>query len=343
MTPTLRRAALTVLILVGAALCAPAGGLAAAQPAPPPGLGIRLLEAPTKRADDPRARLYIVDRVAPGARFTRRFEVSNGDDEPMDVRLYTAPATVAAGSFAVQDAGVPGEITRWASVTPESVRIPPRSTRQATVSFRVDPKATEGEYYGGVVAERPATRTGAGLAVNLRVALRVYLSVGPGGEPASDFTVDTLTAQRSPDGAPVVVAQVKNTGGRALDLGGRLRLADGPGGLSAGPFEATLGTTLGIGQTQPVTVTLDKALPAGPWKATLELASGVTKRSARGVLTFPEQAGAAASPVPASNGAARDLRVLIPVAAGLLGLVAVLLVLSLYRRRRSRGGLGQPR
>ena len=58
----------------------------------------------------------------------------------------------------------------------------------------------------------------------------------PGGAPLSDFTIDSLTAERAPDGRPMILAMVHNTGQRALDMDGTLQLLDGPGGLSAGPF-----------------------------------------------------------------------------------------------------------
>jgi len=51
-----------------------------------------------------------------------------------------------------------------------------------------------------------------------------------------------------------VRASVHNTGGRALDMNGTLQLLAGPGGLSAGPFPATLGTTPAIGDTEPVSI-----------------------------------------------------------------------------------------
>ena len=91
----------------------------------------------------------------------------------------------------------------------------------------------------------------------------------------------------------MVLATVHNTGGRALDMSGTLELSAGPGGLSAGPFPATLGTTLAIGDTQPVTIVLDEELPAGPWDARITLRSGLVERSARATITFP---AAGASP-----------------------------------------------
>ena len=159
----------------------------------------------------------------------------------------------------------------------------------ATVTITVPRDAAPGEQYGVVWAEaRSAPIAGGGVTQVSRVGIRLYLSVGPGGPPAADFTIDSLTAKRSPDGRPTVLASVHNTGGRALDMNGTLRLSAGPGGLSAGPFPATLGTTLAIGDTEPVTIALDKRLPAGPWDARITLRSGLLERSARATITFPD-------------------------------------------------------
>lgn len=298
---------------------------------------MRLLDAPTQRAHDPRARVYIVDQVKPGAVFTRHVEVSDGDSVPMDVLLYPAAATIQGGQFAVSNRGVPGLVTQWLTVEPTRKHLDPGQRFAFTVTVRVPRDAPPGEQYGAVVAERPAAPK-QGIGVTLRAAIRVYLSVGPGGEPASDFSVDSLTAQRDRSGAPRVVAQVHNTGGRALDMSGTLQLASGPGGLSAGPFDASLGTTLGIGQTEPVTVLLDKALPDGPWQATLELHSGVITRRVRGTILFPNHASAQSPPVvPENLPLYEKRRVVVPVAAVLIGVVFLaLLLLALFAWRRRR-------
>ncbi|MEU6432166.1 hypothetical protein ABZ860_40205 [Microbispora sp. NPDC046973] len=55
--------------------------------------------------------------------------------------------------------------------------------------------------------------------------------------------------ERDATGHPVLAAQVRNTGGRALDLSGSLSLSEGPGGLRAGPYPAVLGVTLRPGET----------------------------------------------------------------------------------------------
>ena len=128
------------------------------------------------------------------------------------------------------------------------------------------------------------------------------------------------------------MATVHNTGGRALDMNGTLRLLDGPGGLSAGPFPAALGTTLGIGDTEPVTVVLDSSCPLV--RGTPDhVEQRAADRSAHAGITFP--ATGTSAPV------ATD-----PPPPGWLAAIAALLVLVLAlatllvwlrRLRRLRG------
>jgi hypothetical protein len=68
------------------------------------------------------------------------------------------------------------------------------------------------------------------------VGLRIYLDIGPGGEPPSDFQINDLAGARTTSGTPEVVADAHNTGGRALDMTGSMSLTNGPGSLSAGPL-----------------------------------------------------------------------------------------------------------
>jgi hypothetical protein len=163
-----------------------------------------------------------------------------------------------------------------------------------------------------------------------RVGIRLYLSVGPGGAPAADFAIESLTAMRGPDGAPMVVATVHNTGGRALDMSGTLRLVSGPGGLSAGPFPATLGVTLAIGDTEPVTIALDPRLPAGPWDARIVLHSGLLVRSARATITVP-----AAGVGPAvSTASTRPWWLYLAIVVVILMVLGILIFA--FKRRRDR-------
>jgi hypothetical protein len=299
------------------------------------GIGIRLLEAPVQRRDDPRAHVYIVDHVSPGASFSRRIEVVNDSPADADLSLYAVGSQIANGSFSPLPGRTPNELSTWISVEPATAHLAPRARQTAVVRVQVPADAAPGERYAAVMAESSTTNP-SGIAVNTRVGIRVYLDIGPGGEPASDFAIDSLTASRGSNGQPIVEATVRNTGGRALDMSGTLQLSNGPGGLSAGPFPAELGTTLAIGQGQPVKVVLDKALPAGPWKARIELKSGLLDRAAEATITFPDAVGARSAPVTARPvPLVKDPSVVEPVAIGLLVLVAALLALVLWRRRRT--------
>jgi hypothetical protein len=310
-----------------------AAGAAVAAPPPPPGVGIRLIEAPASRKDDPRARSTIVDHVKPGTTFSRKLEATNGDATPFNVKLYVRPAAIARGAFSIDDKN-PGEITEWATITPATARVPARGATPAVLRIAVPANAVAGEYYGAAIVEKPPPPGATGARLSSRAAIAIYLSVGAGGEPPSDFKVTTLTARRDASGAAVVSAQVTNTGKRALSITGDLKLADGPGGLSAGPFPAKLGTVIGLGESEPVTVLLDKALPAGPWKATLTLRSGRIVRTSQGSITFPD--AGSAEPVQAKLVEDDSSPPWPAIIGGVLGLLALGLLLFFFLKRRSR-------
>ena len=328
-----------IFLLMAGALVAPAIGASAQTPPPSEGgVGIRLLEAPTAREKDPRALRSIVDHVKPGASFTRKFEVSNTTTNRRTVQIYAAAADVQGGTFVHADGRTQNELSSWISLTMSSADLAPGQKAEPVLTITVPADAVEGERYAVVWAELPPrTPPGGGVAVVNRVGLRVYLSVGKGGEPATDFVIESLTATRDPARRPVVQATVRNTGGRALDLTGKLTLTDGPGGLRAGPFEANVGTTLAIGASAPVAVPLDPSLPDGPWKATMEMTSSTTTRTATATITFPSSAGASAAPVDATP---VDGESSLPVMALVLaggGLLLLLLLLLLFLRRRGSG------
>lgn len=308
------------------------------QEAPQEGVGIRLLEVPVDRAPDARAQRYVIDHVDPGTVIRRRIEVVNHDSSPTVVRLYAAGAVVEDGEFQPAEDESGGEIARWTRLDRSSVELPARTSAELTATITVPTDASAGERYGAIWAELPPSEGSAVTVVN-RVGIRIYLSVGEGGEPASDFEVDTLTAARGADGTPVVKAKVRNTGGRALDMRGELSLTDGPGSLSAGPFPAQLGTTLGLGQEGDVLVPLDPEIPAGPWTATLTLSSGTLERTVQGTITFPDAAGVSAPPVRAER-VVDSMRGLIIVGVALLLILLLLLLilwrLVLYVRKRHR-------
>jgi hypothetical protein len=251
-------------------------------------MGVQLLEVPLGAHGNPRARLYIIDHLHPGSTVHRRIEVSNTTASNLHIVMYPAAAAISQGAFVGAAAHTPNELSTWTSVLPGASNVRAGGHAIVTVTIAVPRDAPHGEQYGVVWAEtRSSAPADGGITRVSRVGIRLYLSIGPGGAPASKFTIDSLTGKRSPDGQPEVLASVHNTGGRALDMSGTLRLSSGPGGLSAGPFPANLGTTLAIGATEPITIVLDKQIPDGPWHALVTLRSGLIERSARATINFP--------------------------------------------------------
>ena len=293
-------------------------------------IGIALTEAPSNRADDPRARLYIVDHVEPGTTIARKVRVSNNTNERQSIDTYAAAASIKDGAFRFGDGHAQNELTTWTTVDPSTATYNVGEAKLVNVTIAVPKNASEGERYAVVWASVSATPSKGGITSVNRVGIRIYLSVGPGGEPASDFKVTGIQARRTADGKPQVVATVENTGGRALDLSGKLRLTKGPGGLSAGPFNVTLGTTLGVRETEPVRVELNKALPAGPWHARLDLESGLVKRHTEATITFPKRgSGPVVHPAKSSKTVTFGILALVVIAAALC-----LIFFSRARQRR---------
>jgi hypothetical protein len=319
------------------ALLLATSGLAAGVPAHAAvnkGIGIRLLDAPQARKGDPRAKLFVVDHVKPGTKFTRRFEVANGTAAAVTLKLYASSAEIRQTGWAVLPGRTANELTSWTTVTPNTVQLAPGKSVTATLAVAVPADASTGERYAAVLAEAPPA-PGQGVAIASRVGIRMYLDVGPGGEPASEFTISSLTAQRTPEGQPAISATVKNTGGRALDMTGSASLTEGPGGLRAGPFPVEGVRTLAVGTTGEVLVKLDKTLPKGPWKARVDMQSGFIKHSATATITFPDEGSAA--PVDAKLVQSEDSS--LPwgaIAAGAGGLLALGIIFAFLWKRRSR-------
>jgi hypothetical protein len=312
------------------------GGLRGTDPGviDSPSIGVRLVDVPANDMGDPRARLYIVDHVRPGTVLHRRIEISDRG-ATAHIVVYPDAAVITKGSFLGANGHTTSDLTSWTSVAPHSVDLPANRNADVTISIAVPGDAPAGERYGVVWAE---TRSPAGTATSgtvtqvSRVGVRIYLSVGAGAAPAPDFDIESLTAQRASNGDPVVVAAVHNTGGRALDISGTLQLSRGPAGLRAGPFPATLGTTLAIGDTEPVRTELDNQLPPGPWAAHITLRSGLVEHEAEATITFPASGESRAVPIVSP----RPWWPFPSLAAGLLGLAVFGGALARRRSRRLR-------
>ncbi|MFD8706616.1 peptidase [Kitasatospora sp. NPDC059648] len=331
---------LLVLAFVQAAGVMPAAGHGAPgasspqDPAAGRSIGIRLLDVPESRRADPRAQAYIVDHVAPGTTIERRVEVSNKSSVPMHVNVYAAAATITNGKATFAPKRTPNELTGWTSFDRADLELAASETARVRTTIRVPGDAVAGERYGVIWAQ---TDTPTDRSHNVtflgRVGVRMYIDVGPGGEPPSDFRIERLYPTRAGDGREEARARIRNTGSRALDIGGALSLVDGPGGRRAGPFPVEPGTTLAPGDAAEVAVPLDARLP-GPWTAELTLRSGLVEHATRATVTFPTtpgSVGAVAAP------AAQQGYFPASAVAGLSALVLAALGLSLFkfvRRRR---------
>lgn len=262
--------------------------LSSAEPAP--GVGVRLVDIPTATQNDPRARSYIVDHLNPGTTIARRIQVQNNTASPQSVTLYAGAAHINNGTFNVENGGATNQLTTWTTLSPPHLEMDPGQQTDVLVTIKVPADAPEAEQYAVVWAEvRSSSPTTNGNVVQVsRVGIRIYLAVSPGNGPPTSFSIDALTAARNAQGNPKVTATVTNTGGRAVDIGGSLTLSNGPGGSSAGPFPVTQGTSIAPHSSARVAVVLDPELPSGPWKATLDIKSGLVTAHASTQITFPQ-------------------------------------------------------
>ncbi|WP_283135252.1 peptidase [Rhizohabitans arisaemae] len=292
-------------------------------------IGIRLVDAPVIRRADPRAMTYIVDHLKPGTTISRRIEISNTTANSRLIQLYAAAADIKKNRFAFAEGRTANELSGWVSVEPTQLDVPARKKTVARVTVKVPENASSGERYAVLWAENAAAADAKhNIGINHRTGIRVYLGVGPGGEPPTDFAITEITASRTTTGLPVVTATVRNTGGRAVDLSGTLTLTEGPDAMTAGPYPVKSGTTLAPGGVGKVPVQLGARLPDGPWRAELVLRSGVVERTASAMLTFPPPGSTVAAQLLDAGGIMIwSACTAVAVGVGTLGLIV-------YRRRR---------
>jgi hypothetical protein len=324
-----------LLFVAGSLVAIPAPSAFASSPnggsAKSGSIGIRLIAVATTAPNNPLANTYVVDRLAPGTTLTRRIALDNDTSANVDVSVYPAAASVVRGSFLFAPGRGGNQLSGWTSLGRSNVRLAPGTEAFDTVTITVPEGAPSGQQYGVVwaqVSARPAVAGGVTL-VN-RVGVRMYVSVGPGGAPSSNFAIGSLSARRSSEDEPMVVSTVHNNGHSTLDLGGDLTIFRGPDGLRAGPMTATLGAVLAPGASEPVTVGLAPGLPRGPWHVDLSLSSGPLQRSANATLTFPSDN--AAKKVPTAPGFPTSVVVI--AVLFLLSLLAALALTGFRRRAR---------
>lgn len=324
-------AALSLVLQVGA-LSPPVSGATGSEGS----IGIRLSDVTEGLADNPRAQAYIIDNLPPGTEMTRHIVVSNSTDAPVDLDLYVSAANVNEGSFNAGPKGSSNPLTSWIKLDKQGVRLDPGTEETVAVNINVPKNAPETEQYAVIWASTKAPETpSSGINAINRVGVRVYLSVGEGNGPPSDFSISSLVPVRNTDGSVSIVANVENTGGRAVDLSGTLNLSGGPGGLSV-PVISAPGSTIAPHKSGEVTIPVPESanFPAGPWKAEVKLESGFNKHDMSASITFPDK-GAGAAVGASSSG--WPIGAWIGIAVGILVVALALAVYVLRHRRRAAG------
>ena len=252
-------------------------------------LGIQLLDAPIAGRSDPRNSRYIVDHLAPGTVIKRRVLVANKSDHPLDVQVYPAAATIEDGEFKFGEGRAANELTSWTSLSKMRLALAPGQRVPVLVTIKVPAAASIGERYAVIWAAITSAPTPSGNVTQIhRVGVRVYLDIGPGGDPLPDFAIGEITPARDADGDPSVSVQVANTGGAALHMTGWSTLHEGPGNTGGGPFDVVRGTTLAPGQEGTVAIRFPRTLPNGPWKIEITLTSGAVSHSVAARISFPD-------------------------------------------------------
>ena len=315
-------------ILSPVASAATSSGLSAA-PTPSGSFGVRLVDVPVSEAGNPRALRYIIDYLPTGTVIHRRILVANNESRTARFTVYADAAFISDGQFVGYAGATRNELTDWVSVQHPTVTLAAGASVMDMITIRVPLGATRGEHYGVIwvqqTAKAPARDKESGVTEVSRVGVRLYVAVGRGGAPPTSFDITSVTGHLTDAGRPIIVAHVNNTGGRAIDLNGSARLADGPGGTSSGPFHARRIVTLAPGQSWNMTFAVPKSLPDGSWRATVNLASGLTTATATAAiqLTANVAAQAATSTTP-----------WIWLALG--GLVVLVVAMAWYARQHRR-------
>jgi hypothetical protein len=301
----------------------------AADIAPHGSVQVSLVPSGTKTTD-PRQLAYVVEHVQQGATVQRTIQVANTTDQALPIALYPDAATIAHGDLIPGPGRTENALTSWTSVTPPLLLIGPHRAQSATVTISVPATADNGEQYGVIWAQPPASSVPNGPIEINRVGIRIYFAVGTGIAPA-DFQITGVTTARPTAHAQTVAALVHNTGGVALDVAGRLLLVDPRRQLQAGPYLSTRSQTLAPGDVGSVVFGVPRHVPGGSWDAKVSLTSGSVQHDASARLHL-------AGPAPGATGASSPNWLLFATGAvGILGVIwlVVWVLASLLRRRRS--------
>jgi len=323
-----RRLLSTIMLIAaaGAVVPAAAGTAAAAIRPDSQRFGVRLVDVPVSEAHNPRALRYIIDYLHPGEVIHRRILVVCDESRRARLTVYPDAATITKGYFIGEAGATRSELTTWIRVQHPVLNLRPGGREMDMITIRVPRIATRGEHYGVIwVQQHARARTASGVAINevTRVGVRIYLGIGKGGAPPVKFAITSITGATR-DHRPLIVAHVRNTGGRAVDLAGTARLTQGPGGTTAGPFAEQQVATLAPGQSGEVVFAPSRGLPRGAWQARIRLASGLNRATSSASIQLGAGTGGASL---AGN---------LPAMLGGIGVILIIVLATLFLARRSQ-------
>jgi len=136
-------------------------------------VGIRLTEVSADLANDPRAQLYVIDRVAPGQSISRTVEISNLGGGSKAVACYVSAAHILDGAFMGDEGATPNELTSWISLNKSSLSLSPQAKSKVSVTIKVPADAVAGERYGVIWAEVRSGVSDSGIVAENRVGIRI--------------------------------------------------------------------------------------------------------------------------------------------------------------------------
>lgn len=169
-------------------------------------------------------------RAQPGETYSGTFTVANASAEPQEARIYqTDYVTNAAGANTYGPAGTtPRSNGAWVSVTPATVVVPPRSTREVTFTVTVPAdRSLSGSYWSMVMVEGlprgsaestlssdPNHHVQAAVVTRVRYAVQVITQVGAPAKPVATFQAPAVRS--AADGTKELQVDVANAGIRSF-------------------------------------------------------------------------------------------------------------------------------
>jgi len=154
----------------------------AADAKDPGSIGIRIAEIPSAVADNPLARVYIIDRLHPSKVVTQRIEVFNTSSVDLPVNLYPGAAKFTNGEFVALAGRAGNDLTRWITISPNKIVVKPGTYVSAQITFSTPADAPSIQQYGVIWAEVRGATKNTGITSVSRVGIRMYVPVGDSAE-----------------------------------------------------------------------------------------------------------------------------------------------------------------